>query len=83
MYVIFIVAIALIAALFFFVDRGLKAVQRGRRRRHAAQRLVAAARRAQQDYRHEAMEREVSSALTAVLPVITTDEEDRGPRKVA
>jgi hypothetical protein len=82
MYVIFVLAIVLIAALFFLVDRGLKAVQRGRRWRNAAERLDAVARQAEERHRERKEEQEVSSALTSVLPAII-DEKDRGPRKVA
>lgn len=83
MYVILVVAIALIAGLSFLADRGLKAVARGRRRREAAIRLVAAARKAEEEFRQERREREVSAALTAVMPAIVSEDEDRGPRKVA
>ena len=37
MYVVFVVAIVLIAALFWLLDRGLRAIDRGRRRREAAE----------------------------------------------
>jgi hypothetical protein len=82
MYVIFVLAIALIAGLFFLVDRGLKAVQRGRRMRDAARRLDAVARDAEEHARHDAEQQEVSTALTTVLPAILP-EQDRGPRNVA
>jgi hypothetical protein len=82
MYVIFVLAIALIAGLFFLLDRGLKAVQRGRRQRDAAMRLNAVAREAEERARELRQEQEVSSALTSVLPAIRP-EEDRGPRRVA
>jgi uncharacterized iron-regulated membrane protein len=82
MYVIFVLAIILIAGLFFLVDRGLKAVQRGRRWRSAAERLDAVARQAEERAQERKAEEEVSSALTSVLPAIIP-EKDRGPRKVA
>jgi hypothetical protein len=82
MYVIFILAIIVVAALFFLLDRGLKAVQRGRRWRSAAERLDAVARQAEERHRERTAEQEVSSALTSVLPAIIPDQE-RGPRKVA
>jgi hypothetical protein len=82
MYVIFVLAIVVIAGLFFLVDRGLKAVQQGRRMRDAAVRLDAVARDAQEHAREVRQEQEVSSALTSVLPAILP-ERDRGPRKVA
>jgi hypothetical protein len=85
MYVIFVVAIALIAGLGLLLDRGLKAIDRGRRRRVAAERLAAAASKAEQEHEQEQEQRreqqEVSTALTNVLPAIAQD--DRGPRKVA
>lgn len=83
MYVIFVVAIVAIVAIFFLLDRALKAVQRGRRRRDAALRLNAVARKAEIEHREQTEEREVSTALTSVLPAILPDEEDRGPRAVA
>ncbi len=81
MYVIFIVAIVLVAGLFLLLDRGLKAIDRGRRRRVAAQRLAAAASRAEKEQHQRQEQQEVSGALTNVLPAI--GQTDRGPRKVA
>jgi hypothetical protein len=81
MYVIFVVAIALIAGLFFLLDRGLKAIERGRRRRVAAERLAAAASKSEQEHEERKEEQETSAALTNVLPAIGQDH--RGPRKVA
>jgi len=81
MTVIFVLAIALIAGLFFLLDRGLKAIARGRRRRTAAMRLAAAASRAEHDHQERRAKEEASAALTNVLPAIAQD--DRGPRKVA
>jgi ABC-type transport system involved in cytochrome bd biosynthesis fused ATPase/permease subunit len=83
MSVIFVVAIVAIAAIFFLLDRALKAVQRGRRTRDAAQRLNAVARKAEAEHHHQKAEHEVSTALTSVLPAIIPKEEDRGPRAVA
>jgi hypothetical protein len=85
MYVIFVLAIVVIAGLFFLLDRGLKAVQRGRRMRDAAVRLDAVARDAEERAREVRQEQEVSTALTSVLPAILPeqDQQDRGPRKVA
>ena len=82
MNVIFVVAIALIAGLFFLLDRGLKAIERGRRRRVAAMRLAAAASRAEHDHQERRAKEEASAALTNVLPAIAKDD-GRGPRKVA
>jgi hypothetical protein len=83
MSVIFVVAIVAIAAIFYLLDRGLKAVRRGRRTRNAAQRLNAVAHKAEQEHRQHKAEHEVSTALTSVLPAILPEEEDRGPRAVA
>jgi len=83
MSVIFVVAIVAIAAIFYLLDRGLKAVHRGRRTRDAALRLNAVARRAEQEHKQQTEEREVSTALTSVLPAIISKDEDRGPRAVA
>ena len=81
MYVIFVVAIVVIAGLFFLLDRGLKAVERGRRRREAGERLVAAARQAEEKDRRRRAHDEVSGALTNVLPAIAVDKDK--PRNVA
>ena len=81
MYVIFVVAIALVAGLGLLIDRGLKAIDRGRRRRVAAERLAAAASKAEQEQQQRREQQEASTALTNVLPAIAQD--DRGPRKVA
>jgi hypothetical protein len=83
MSVIFVVAIVAIAAIFFLLDRGLKAVHRGRRTRDAAVRLNAVARKAEAEHDQQKAETEVSTALTSVLPAIVAEEEDRGPRAVA
>jgi hypothetical protein len=83
MYVIFVIAIVLIASLFFLLDRALKAIQRGRRRRDASERLDAVARAAEQEHRQRTAQHEESAALTNVLPAIRSEDDDRGPRKVA
>jgi hypothetical protein len=83
MYVIFVAAIIVIAGLFFLVDRGLKAVQRGRRTREAAIRLAAAARKGTEETQARRAFEEMGTALTSVLPAIPAEDEDRGPRKVA
>jgi hypothetical protein len=81
MYVIFVLAIILVACLFFLLDRALKAIQRGRRRREASERLIAAAKAAEEQHKQQKARHEESSALTNVLPAIRGD--DDGPRKVA
>ncbi|MCW2931803.1 MAG: hypothetical protein JWM19_2765 [Actinomycetia bacterium] len=88
MYVIYAVAVALIAVLALLLDRALKAIDRGRRRRVAAVRLAAAAGRAEQEQqrRKEEQQRrkeqeETGAALTNILPSIVKPE--GGPRKVA
>lgn len=81
MYVMFVLAVAFIAVLLFLLDRGLKAVQRGRRRREAAIRLGAAVAYAEAQADAEARQQETSGALTTVMPAIQQPE--RGPRRVA
>jgi hypothetical protein len=88
MYVIFVVAVVLIAALLYVLDRGLKAVQKGRRRRDAGIRLAAAAAYAEAQAAYaqaqanaEAKQQETSGALTTVLPAI--QQPKPGPRRVA
>ncbi len=81
MYVIFAIAVMLVAGLLFLIDRALKAVERGRRRRAAAARLAAAAAYAEQEDRLRRAAADASAALTNVLPAI--QEPDRGPRRVA
>ena len=81
MYVIFVVAIVLVAGLLFLLDRALKAVQQGRRRRVAGVRLAAAAAQAEQAARRRRASADASAALTTVLPAI--EQTERGPRRVA
>jgi hypothetical protein len=81
MYVIFVVVIALVAGLLFLLDRALKAVQEGRRRRAAGIRLAAAAAHAEQAARQRRAAADASAALTTVLPAIKQAE--GGPRRVA
>ncbi len=81
MYVIFVVVIALVAGLLCLLDRALKSVQRGRRRRADGARLAAAAAYAEERARQRRAAAEASSALTSVLPAI--QQEDRGRRRVA
>jgi hypothetical protein len=81
MYVIAIVAVALIAGLLYLLDRGLKAVQRGRRRRDVAVRMAAATAFAEEQAQRRREVKETSAALTSVLPSIQQPE--KGPRRVA
>jgi len=81
MYVIFVLAVVLVAGLLFLLDRGLKAVSKGRRRRVAGERLAAAAAHAEQQAEQQHAVQEASAALTTVLPAIQQGE--RGPRRVA
>jgi hypothetical protein len=84
MYVIFVLVIVVIVGLFFLLDQGLKAVERGRRTREAAARLEAAARKGAAETKDRRAFEEMGTALTNVLPAIVTDQEqERGPRKVA
>jgi hypothetical protein len=82
MYVVFVVAFVLIAGLGLLLDRGLKAIDRGRRRRVAAERLAAAASKAAQQHEQRKEQEETGAALTSVLPAIARGG-DQGPRKVA
>ncbi len=64
------VAVVLLVFLLFAVDRAVKAIERGLRRREANRRLAAAAAQAEaEDRRRKAAER-VSGALTSVMPTI-------------
>lgn len=64
------VAVVLLIFLLLAVDRAVKAIRRGLRRREANRRLTAAAARAEaKDRRRKAAER-VSGALTSVMPTI-------------
>jgi uncharacterized membrane protein YhiD involved in acid resistance len=81
MYVIAIVVVVLIAGLLFLLDRALKAVQRGRRRRDVAVRMAAATEYAEKQAERRNEVKQVSSALTSVLPSIQQPE--KGPRRVA
>jgi hypothetical protein len=81
MYVMFVLVVGFVAVVLFLLDRGLKAVQRGRRRREVAMRLGAAAAYAEAQADAEAKQQETSGALTTVLPAIQQPE--RGPRRVA
>jgi hypothetical protein len=81
MYVIFVVAVVLVAGLLFLLDRGLKAVQQGRRRRNAGMRLLAAAEQAEQQAEQQQQAEAAGTALTTVLPAIQQGK--RGPRRVA
>jgi hypothetical protein len=80
MYVIFVVVLALVAGLLFLLDRALKAVQEGRRRRAAGVRLAAAAAQAEEVARQRRAAADASAALTSVLPAI--QQAERGPRRV-
>jgi hypothetical protein len=81
MYVILAVVVVLVVALLFMVDRTLKAIETGRRRREAGMRLYAAAAAAQATEKERKAKETASKELTAVLPAIKkpTDE----PRRVA
>lgn len=81
MYVIFVVLVLLVAGLLFLLDRALKAVERGRRRRAAGARLAAAAAYAEAEDEQRRAVANASAALTNVLPAIQAPE--RGPRRVA
>jgi len=82
MYVIAVVVIVLIAGLLFLLDRALKAVQRGRRRRELVARMAPAMAYAEEQDKQRKQAKKASAALTSVLPSIK-QEPDKGPRRVA
>jgi uncharacterized membrane protein YhiD involved in acid resistance len=81
MYVIAVVAVVLIAGLLYLLDRALKAVQQGRRRRDIVSRMAPAIAHAEEQAKQKKQVKETSSALTSVLPSIQQPE--KGPRRVA
>jgi hypothetical protein len=64
------VVFVLLICLLVVADRTFKAVQRGRRRRDAAQRLTAAAAKGVAKHRQRKATEQVSTALTSVMPTI-------------
>jgi hypothetical protein len=64
------VVLVLFIALLLTADRAVKAVRRGRRRRHANARLTAAAAQAEADDRQRRAADEASGALTSIMPAI-------------
>jgi type II secretory pathway pseudopilin PulG len=84
MYVILVVAVVavlLVAIVLVFADRATEVVRRARKRRALAERLAAAAARAEDKNRARTAAAEASDALTTVLPAILV--EDHEPRHVA
>ena len=81
MYVILAVVVLILAVLVVLLDRVIKAVREGRRRRVAHVRLDAAATRAEEADRRRREAADSSAALTALLPAIKQAKE--GPRRVA
>jgi hypothetical protein len=65
-----IVVFVLLICLLVVADRTFKAVQRGRRRRDAAERLTAATARGAAKARQQKATEQVSAALTSVMPTI-------------
>jgi type II secretory pathway pseudopilin PulG len=82
MYVILAVIVVLAVVLLFLLDRALKAIEKGRRRREAGMRLYAAAAQAEAVAKQRKEKEKESKALTAVLPAILRSE-NKKPRKVA
>jgi predicted Holliday junction resolvase-like endonuclease len=80
MYVILAIVVVLAVVLLFLLDRALKAIQKGRRRREAGMRLYAAAAQAEAVAEQRKDKENESRALTAVLPAIFRSDK---PRKVA
>ena len=64
------VVFVLLICILVVADRTVKAVQRGRRRRDAAQRLTAAAVKGVAKHRQRQATEQVSGALTSVMPTI-------------
>lgn len=81
MYAIVAIVVVLAIMLLFVLDRALKAIAVGRRRREAGVRLYYAAARAAEREKQRRAAAEASDRLTTVLPAIPQD--DRTPRKVA
>jgi len=65
-----VLLVLLVCCLLFAVDRTVKAIKRGRRRREAGQRLAAAAARAEARDRQRKAAQQASGALTSVMPTI-------------
>jgi uncharacterized membrane protein len=65
-----VVVFVLLICLLVVADRTFKAVQRGRRRRDAAERLTAAAAKGEAKARQRKATEQVSAALTSVMPTI-------------
>ena len=65
-----VVVFVLLICLLVVADRTFKAVQRGRRRRDAAERLTAAAAKGEAKARQRMATEQVSAALTSVMPTI-------------
>ena len=77
--VLIAVAIVLLVAILFAIDRANKALTRIRRRREANRRLVAAAAAAEAKDRQRKATAEASKALTSLIPAI---QEHDTPRHV-
>jgi hypothetical protein len=85
MYVIVVVAAAVVvvvAGLLFLLDRAIKAIREGHRRREVGMRLYHAAAQAEATERQRREATKASNSLTAVLPAIRHGEQGK-PRKVA
>jgi predicted tellurium resistance membrane protein TerC len=84
MYVIVAVVAVVIAVfgLLFLLDRALKAIREGHRRREVGRRLYHAAAQAEATERQRKQAAEASNSLTAVLPAIRLGDQKK-PRKVA
>ena len=77
--VLIAVAIVLLVALLFAIDRATKAIKRISRRREANRRLIAAAAAAEAKDRQRKATAEASKALTSLIPAI---QEHDTPRHV-
>jgi len=74
------VAIVLLVALLFAIDRANKTLKRIRRRREANRRFVAAAAVAEAKHRQRKAAAEASKALTSLIPAIQEHETPRHVR---
>ena len=79
MLALYAVALVLLAILLFAADRAIKALRRGRRRRHDRLRLAAVAVRVDAEQEQRKSAAAASRELTSLMPAI----HDRGPRRVA
>jgi hypothetical protein len=86
MYVILVISVLLVAALIVLTDRVVRisrTVRQARKRREVADRLAVVVAQAEQEQAAKDEVKQVSTALTTVLPVIQPEDVERTPRHVA